>query len=168
MGTVRSLVSKGRLPVVTIQGSVRIHREALDERRETFQWLKQEGSVALISLDELSDIVMQKAALRFRLRIKIFDTGEEALQAVASGECSIVLMNEELPDMASYECYAELRGISTDLPTVVMCKRMVAEDYRRFLFRGGPVTFIHQPVQYQHAERLFRQLGFQRESLENM
>lgn len=163
---VQALVAKGRLPVVNIQGGWRIRRDALDERRETFQWTKPEGAVALVNLDNLSEIVMEKAASRFGLSTKGYDTGDAALHAVALGECSVVLLNEELPDMDTCDCYAELRGISMDLPAVVMCEKMVAEDYRRFLFRGGPVTFIHRPVQYQHAERLFRQLRFERGTLE--
>jgi len=107
-----------------------------------------------------------KVASRFSLRAQAFRTGNAALHAVAIWDCSVVLQNNELPDMESWDCYWELRGISIDLPAVVMCEKMIAEDYRRFLFRGGPMTFIHQPVQYQHSERLLRQLRFERQSLE--
>ena len=162
---IQSLVSKGRLPMMEIDGDWRIHRDALDTKRKRHQWGLRTGCVALVSLDELSILVMTKIAKRFNLSAQTFPSGESALLAVSHGECAAVLLNEQLTDMKASVCYGEIRVMSADLPVVVLCESLVAEEYQQFLFCGSPVTFLHRPAQYQHAERLFLQLGFQRKKL---
>ncbi len=160
--TIKSLMKEGRLPAIEFAGVWRVHRETLEERRWEYQWCRRAGRIAMVHLDELSILVLSKAASRFSLKADHYETGMEALEAVSEGTCTLLVLNESLPDMDSTECYAGIRALNNDLPAAVMCERLVSEEYGRFMFKGGPVTFINRPIQFFHAERLFAQFGFDR------
>ena len=155
-----NLLEEGRFPGVNIRGRWHIRRHELESRRELFQWQKRNGAIGMVSLDPLSQLVMTKVGERFGLGTKIYQSAQEVVSAVERCDCAMVVLNETLPDLDTSQCYAALRALNTELPTAVMCDEMEPEDYRKFLFRGGPVTFIHRPIQFHHAQRMMEHFGF--------
>lgn len=91
-------------------------------------------------------------------------SGGDALDAVASLEPDLVLLDVHLPDIFGLDLLAQMREINPDLDVIVISAAREAETVRRAL-RGGIVHYLIKPFTYEdlqqrlmHYQDAYRQL----------
>ncbi|MFT5188725.1 MAG: hypothetical protein ACI9DF_002586 [Verrucomicrobiales bacterium] len=108
-----------------------------------------------MSLDELSELVMRKVALRFGLDAHRFECEETLLSSIQRGECPLVVLDAEVFGTSNDHIDAEIRSFCPELPVAVLSNRLPPHALSRYLLRGGQLTLINKPVQFGF-ERLRR------------
>ena len=91
---------------------------------ETLSWQGIALGIALVSLEELSEPVMRKVALRFGLGADCFACEETLLSSIQRGACPVVVLDAEVFGTSNDHIDAEIRSFCPELPVAVVSNRL--------------------------------------------
>ncbi len=165
LAVILRLIASGELPAVRFGDRWQVRSELLPDLRQAMTWQQLSLGIGFLGLDELSEIVLTKAARRFGLDPVATPSGEALLEHVETGACSVVAMAGCLPSGTEDALFAQIRRIAPDLPVAMVADASFGSTCARFLLKGGPITVVEQPLYYHHAENLLSHFGFERQPL---
>jgi signal transduction histidine kinase/DNA-binding NarL/FixJ family response regulator/HPt (histidine-containing phosphotransfer) domain-containing protein len=117
--------------------------------------------VLLVDDNEVNQIVAVELLEGLGLRVDVASSGEDAIEAVQSGDYALILMDCQMPGMDGYEATREIRRRhpGRKLPIVAFTAHALADERDKVL-RAGMDDYLTKPIEpTELAAVLSRQLG---------
>jgi signal transduction histidine kinase/DNA-binding response OmpR family regulator len=122
---------------------------------------RNDRPVLLVDDNEVNQIVAVELLESLGLRVDVASSGQDAVEAVQSGDYALVLMDCQMPGMDGYEATREIRRQlqGRKLPIVAFTAHALAEE-RDKVQQAGMDDYLTKPIELEQlAAVLSRQLG---------
>src|SRR5262249_54978180 len=117
------------------------------------------GPRVLLAEDNLvNQALAQRMLEKLGCRVDVVDNGREAVAAVARGECALVFMDCQMPEMDGFEATAAIRQGETGsgrVPIIALTASAMQGD-REACLAAGMDDYLSKPLGLRDLERMLR------------
>ncbi|HEY8938447.1 MAG TPA: PAS domain S-box protein [Cyclobacteriaceae bacterium] len=138
-----------------------------DTKDMTEAFRKKTFNILLVEDNRINQIVATSFLKKWELEVTVANNGLEAIEAVKTKKCHLVLMDLQMPELDGYEATKAIRSMNhdpyfTSLPIIALTASAMMEIKERIL-KSGMNDFVSKPFQPEELQAKLSQYLIQDE-----